>query len=166
MATTSELVTQLTIGRGRDVALLDGDSGAAGQTVLSYAHKPAVRVLSDPSGTAITWHWDPSSRRLTLHYTHDGLDQVSIRSGRSRLTCCWPTPAPRVSSGLSTPPAVRCWSAESSLVRTAAILGRRAALTGDTSAAGPITVWAPAGGARADLGRADAGRRPRATAAR
>ena len=46
------------MARGRDVALLDGDSGARGQTVLSYAHKPTVRVLSDPSGTAITWHWE------------------------------------------------------------------------------------------------------------
>ena len=41
----------MTLGR-RDLALLAGDSGAAGETTLSYAHKPTVRVLSDPSGRA------------------------------------------------------------------------------------------------------------------
>jgi beta-galactosidase GanA len=145
VATTSELVTQLTMARGRDVALLDGDSGASGQTVLSYAHKPTVRVLSDPSGTAITWHWDPSSRQLTLDYTHDGFDQVSIRSGRSRLDLLLADAATAGQFWVEHTAGGSLLVRGSSLVRTATVSGGRAALTGDTSAAGPITVWAAPG---------------------
>ncbi|MGA2924689.1 MAG: beta-galactosidase domain 3-containing protein [Solirubrobacteraceae bacterium] len=127
------------------MALLDGDSGAAGQTVLSYAHKPAVHVPSDPSGTAITWGWNRASHQLTLHYIHDGLDEVSIGSSGSRLDLLLADAGTAgqfwVEHTAGGPLLVR----GSSLVRTAAVAGRRAALAGDTSAAGPITVWAPPG---------------------
>ena len=80
VSTTSELVTPDHARRGRDVALLDGDSGAAGQTVLSYAHRPAVRVLADPSGTPITWHWDralaPADAALHPQRTGPGVDPL------------------------------------------------------------------------------------------
>src|SRR6202042_2408400 len=84
VSTTSELVTQMTTG-GRDLALLDGDQGAAGETTLSYATKPTVKVLSNPSGQPIQSNWDPSTGELQLTYTHSGLAQVQIGPGGSPL---------------------------------------------------------------------------------
>ncbi len=144
VSTTSELVTQMTLGR-RDLALLDGDPGAAGETRLAYPRRPAVRVLSDPSGKPITWHWDATSHVLSLDYVHDGLDQVSIDDGRSQLLALL----------ADTTTAGRFWVEHTSggpllvkgasLVRTASIGGRWAALTGDTATAGPLQVWGPPG---------------------
>ena len=144
VSTTSELITQLTLGR-RDVALLDGDSGSAGETSLSYGHRPTVHVLSDPSGTPVTSDWNASTGVLQLHYTQDGLDQVAVNDGRSRLLLLLADSATagqfwieHIAGG---PLLVR----GASLVRTASIGARGAVLTGDTSASGPIVVWAPAG---------------------
>lgn len=140
ISTTSELVAQARLG-GRDVALLDGDAGAAGEVSLSYARRPTVRVLSDPSGTPITAHWNAAKHVLELHYVHRGLSQVSVATGRSRLLLLL----------ADNPTAGQFWVEHTgrgaavvrgaSLVRTARIAGRQVVLTGDTSSAGAVQVW-------------------------
>ncbi len=143
VSTTSELITQMTQG-DRDVALLDGDPGSAGQTSLAYPSRPVVRVLSDPSGDPVGSTWDATTHVLTLTYTHDGLTQVSVTAGKVRLLLLladsdtagqfW---VEHVAGG---PLLVQ----GASLVRSAAVAGDRAVLTGDTASAGPLRVWAPA----------------------
>jgi beta-galactosidase GanA len=141
VSTTSELVTQTTLGP-RDVALLSGDGGSAGTTSLSYSRRPAVRVLSDPSGTPVTAHWNPSSHTLTLGYTHSGLTQVSVAAGRSRLLLLLADATTAGQFWVERTAGGTLLARGSSLVRTASASGRSAALTGDTSTAGPLQVWA------------------------
>jgi beta-galactosidase GanA len=143
VSTTSELVTQMSQGR-RDLALLDGDSGAAGETVLSYDRRPSVHVVSDPAGTPITSDWDPSSHQLTLHYTHGGLQQVSIQSGGSQLSLLLADSDTAGQFWAEHTPGGPLLVRGSSLLRTASVTGRRVALAGDTSAVGSLEVWAPA----------------------
>ena len=45
---TSEIMTNATIG-GRDVAVLYGDEGSDGETVLRYASQPTVQAAAAPS---------------------------------------------------------------------------------------------------------------------
>ncbi|HEY2298438.1 MAG TPA: beta-galactosidase [Jatrophihabitans sp.] len=74
---TSEIMTQAQIG-GREVAVLYGNAGSDGETVLNYASKPDV---SAPAGVTTTW--DASTGDLRLNYTHDGLQRVNISGGGS-----------------------------------------------------------------------------------
>lgn len=70
---TSELMTHGTFGP-RDVALLYGRHGQDGETVLRYADRPEVQVISG----RVKQTWDPASGDLRLNYRHDGLTQVRI----------------------------------------------------------------------------------------
>ncbi|OKI13395.1 beta-galactosidase [Streptomyces sp. CB03911] len=70
---TSEIMTHAQIG-DRDVAVLYGRSGQAGETVLNYAQQPTVQVLA---GT-VDQTWDPATGDLRLNYTHTGLARVLI----------------------------------------------------------------------------------------
>ncbi|WP_438291158.1 beta-galactosidase [Streptomyces sp. HUAS TT7] len=70
---TSELMTHGTFG-ARDVALLYGRHGQDGESVLRYAARPAVKVLSGQ----VKQTWDAASGDLRLNYTHDGLAQILI----------------------------------------------------------------------------------------
>ncbi|MEV6796218.1 beta-galactosidase [Streptomyces sp. NPDC051320] len=76
---TSEIMTDATIGN-RDVAVLYGDPGSDGETVLHYSSKPTVTS----SGGPVTTTWDEDSGDLRLNYTHKGLIRVSINGGGSR----------------------------------------------------------------------------------
>ena len=76
---TSEIMTNATIGQ-RDVAVLYGDQGSDGETVLRYASRPTVQA----SGGAVATTWDPATGDLRLNYTHDGLARVTISGGGSR----------------------------------------------------------------------------------
>jgi len=144
VSTTSELVTQMS-SEGRSVALLDGSAGASGETSLSFANRPAVRVLENPSGAPIGVSWNPSAHVLRLSYVHDGLSEVEIDSGHARLLLLL----------ADTDTAGRFWVEHTSggpllveggeLLRTAVVRGDRAVLSGDTSASGPLRVWAPTG---------------------
>jgi beta-galactosidase GanA len=139
--TSSELITQISAG-GRDVALLSGDAGAPGQTTLGYRSRPRVTVTADPSGDRIGSRWDAATHQLTLSYTHDGLDQVSISGGGSpRLLLLIADTA--TAGGFWVQHTARGPLLEqgANLVRTAAVSGSVAVLTGDTSVAGPLTVW-------------------------
>jgi beta-galactosidase GanA len=140
VATTSQLITRLTTG-GATIALLDGDPGAAGSTVLAFAHRPTVSVLANGSGAPVQAHWSATSHQLTLSYTTTGLTEVVLRAGARRLELLL---ADSTTAG-------QFWVQHTSggpllergaeLVRTASVRGARAILTGDTAAAGPLTVW-------------------------
>jgi beta-galactosidase len=75
---TSELMTDATIG-GRDIAVLYGRRGSDGETLLAFAAKPKVTVLSG----AIEQHWGKDG--LRLDYKHDGLARVLIEGGKRPL---------------------------------------------------------------------------------
>jgi beta-galactosidase GanA len=136
---TSELMTQAAIG-GRATALLYDPAGTDGETVLRYASQPSVRVLAG----SVPSTWDASRGDLRLDYTHNGLAEVEVTGGGS---------PPLLLLIASTNAAEGFWPESTRagsvlveggyLVRTAATHGSTLALTGDTSKAGPITVWAP-----------------------
>jgi beta-galactosidase len=73
---TSEIMTHLDLG-DRDVALLHGRAGEAGETVLRYQSEPRVRVLSGAASTT----WDPARGDLRLTYVHSGLTRVRVDGG-------------------------------------------------------------------------------------
>jgi beta-galactosidase GanA len=141
MSTTSELLAQTTLGQ-QDVALMDGDNGSAGETRLSYAHRPSVRVVSDPSGKPVSVNWNAATHVLTLGYTHSGLTQVSVTAGRSKLLLLLTDATTAGQFWVERTAGETLLVRGSSLVRTASTGGRTVALTGDTSAAGPLQVWA------------------------
>jgi beta-galactosidase GanA len=76
---TSEIMTNATIGN-RDVAVLYGNAGSDGETVLNYASQPDVHAI----GGDVTSTWDAATGDLRLNYKHDGLTRVSITGGGSR----------------------------------------------------------------------------------
>ncbi len=76
---TSEIMTNATIDN-RDVAVLYGDQGSDGETVLNYASRPTVQA----SGGAVTTTWDPTTGDLRLNYQHNGLIRVQISGVGSR----------------------------------------------------------------------------------
>jgi beta-galactosidase GanA len=77
---TSEIMTNATIA-GRDVAVLYGDHGSDGETVLNYKTQPTVTS----SGGAVTSTWNPATGDLRLNYTHDGLIRVQVTGGQHPL---------------------------------------------------------------------------------
>jgi beta-galactosidase GanA len=136
---TSEIMTHLQQA-GKDVALLYGRDGEDGETVLRYADKPHVTVLSGD----VTSSYDATTGDLRLDYTHNGLAEVQINGGdRPQLTL--------LLADLTT--AGTFWRQDTAagpvlergpeLVRTAAIDGSRLRLTGDTKDASQLRVWAP-----------------------
>jgi beta-galactosidase GanA len=137
---TSEIMTHLQQG-GKDLALLYGRDGEDGETVLRYADRPHVQVLS---GDVVS-SWDGATGDLRLDYTHNGLAEVQVNGGdRPQLTLLL---ADDTTAGMF-------WRQDTAagpvlergpeLVRTAAISGSTLALTGDTEQAADLQVWAPA----------------------
>jgi beta-galactosidase GanA len=76
---TSEIMTSATIG-DRDVAVLYGDGGSDGETVLRYASKPTVTA----SGGPVTTTWDAATGDLRLNYTHKDLIRISVDGAGQR----------------------------------------------------------------------------------
>lgn len=76
---TSEIMTHLARADG-DLALLHGRPGEAGQTVLRYASRPTVTVLSG----AVTSTWNAVTGDLRLDYTHVGLAEIRVSGGGRR----------------------------------------------------------------------------------
>jgi len=134
---TSELMTQAEIG-GQDVAVLYGRAGQDGETVLRYAAQPNVQVLSG----SVTSTWDASRGDLRLNYTHSGLARVLITGG----------PRPLLLLLATDQVAEQFWEQQtasgpvlvlgSDLLRTATSTDGTLALTGDTSQAGSLEVFA------------------------
>ena len=136
---TSELMTQAAIG-GQATALLYDPAGTDGETVLRYASQPAVSVLAG----SVQSTWDASRGDLRLDYVHNGLAEVEVSGGGD---------PPLLLLITTTDGAEGFWPESTAagtvlvqggyLVRTAAARGSTLALTGDTSAAGGLAVWAP-----------------------
>jgi beta-galactosidase GanA len=137
---TSELMNQATIG-GHATALLYDPAGTDGETVLRYTSQPTVKVLAGSVQTT----WDASRGDLRLDYVHNGLARVEITGGGA---------APLLLLITDTNTAEGFWPVTTSagpalvqgayLVRTATVRGTTLALTGDTSRASALSVWAPA----------------------
>ncbi len=138
---TSEILTHVEAG-DRDVAVLHGRAGEAGDTVLRYSAEPRVHVLAgDVEST-----WDAQRGDLRLHYVHAGLSRVQISGGgRPSLellladggaaSSFW-----RVDAGAA-PLLVR----GPYLVRSAERRGDELWLRGDTERESPLEVFAPPG---------------------
>jgi len=137
---TSEIMTNATIGN-RDVAVLYGDAGQAGETVLRYAKQPTVTVL-DGSATST---WDASRGDLRLNYIHNGLTRVLVSEPGSR-------PLLLLLGDKAT--AETFWRQDTAsgpvlvrgthLLRTAQAAGHTLALTGDTDTDGSVEVFSAA----------------------
>ena len=76
---TSEIMTSATIG-DRDIAVLYGDQGSDGETVLRYGSRPTVTA----NGGMVATSWDQATGDLRLNYTHKGLIRVSITGDGQR----------------------------------------------------------------------------------
>ncbi|WP_331744825.1 beta-galactosidase [Streptomyces mirabilis] len=128
---TSEIMTSATIG-DRDVAVLYGDAGSDGETVLRYASKPTVTS----SGGPVTTTWDATTGDLRLNYTHKDLIRVSITgSGQRPLELLVGDKATAKTFWREDTAAGPVLVRGSHLLRTAASLhgGRTLALTGDNA---------------------------------
>ncbi|NBH04777.1 beta-galactosidase, partial [Amycolatopsis sp. SID8362] len=137
---TSEVLTSAAIG-GRDVAVLYGDHGGPGETVLRFAKQPSVQVL----GGAATSTWDAARGDLRLNYTHDGLARVLVTAPGARpLLLLLADKATAATfwrqDTASGPVLVR----GTDLVRTAATQNGTLALTGDTGTDGAFEVFTAA----------------------
>ncbi len=139
---TSQIMTSQAIG-GRDVAVLYGDQGAAGETVLRYTSRPTIQS----SGGAVAVTWDSATGDLRLNYTHSGLARVTVTGGGSR---------PLLLLLADEPTAETFWTQDTAsgpvlvrgthLLRTATSLdgGATLALTGDNGADPGIEVFTSA----------------------
>ncbi|MFD2415076.1 beta-galactosidase [Amycolatopsis pigmentata] len=137
---TSEIMTHATIG-GRDVAVLYGDQGQPGETVLRFGKQPSVRVI-DGSATSV---WDAARGDLRLNYTHQGLTRVLVSEpGNRPLLLLLGDKATAATfwkdDTASGPVLIR----GTQLVRTAADERGTLALTGDTGADGAFEVFGTA----------------------
>jgi beta-galactosidase GanA len=136
---TSELFTHLRQG-ARDVAVLHGRSGEAGETVLRFARKPNLRVLAG----RVDQQWDAARGELRLNYRHEGLAELLVDGAdraplllliadEAQTAALWRLQPAGAEPVLVLSPA---------LTRTAQRDGAALSLTGDTLADSPLRVWA------------------------
>ena len=122
------------------MALLYGRDGEDGETVLRYAGAPTVKVVS---GT-VTSTFDATTGDLRLDYVHNGLAEVQISGGgRPDLTLLLADTTTADSFWRQDTSAGPVLEQGPELVRTARASGPVLELTGDTSAATTMRVWAP-----------------------
>ncbi|MTV53795.1 beta-galactosidase [Pseudoduganella buxea] len=142
---TSELQTHLQDGE-RDIALLHGRTGEAGETVLRYASAPRVEVLAGK----VTQRWDGKAGLLKLDYRHDGMARVRITGGgRAPLLLLLADEGHSVQFWTQDTPAGRLLQLSSALVRGATLAGDELRLRGDSSETARLEIWgAPARAAR------------------
>ncbi|GAA1883676.1 beta-galactosidase [Lapillicoccus jejuensis] len=142
---TSEIMTTATIG-DRDVALLYGDQGTDGETVLHYASQPTVTVQANGTAGSVTSTWDAATGDLRLNYRHGGLARVTVSGGGAAR--------PVLLLLADKPTAETFWRQDTAagpvlvrgthLLRTATTLGTTLALTGDNGDDNGIEVFASA----------------------
>ena len=131
---TSELMTNATIG-GRDIAVLYGDAGSDGETVLRYAAQPPVTS----AGGDVKTTWDAASGDLRLNYKHAGLIRVLVGGPRPLLLLI----GDKTTAGTF-------WRQGDTIVRGthllrgAAVSGDTLALTGDNADGAAIEVFTTA----------------------
>jgi beta-galactosidase GanA len=136
---TSEILTHETIG-GRDVAVLYGRDGQAGETMLDYPVRPTVTVLS---GT-VSNTYNAGTGDLRLNYTHGGLARVLVTGGARPLLLLLGTDETAATFWRQQTPAGPVLVRGPYLLRGAATTGTTLALTGDTAAAGDLEVFSTA----------------------
>jgi beta-galactosidase GanA len=135
---TSEIETVLRQGT-TDLLVLYGRTGEPGNTILRYTSQPTVTVLA---GTVTSSF---SNGDLNLQYTHSDLAQVRITGGgRDPLTLLIARQSIADTMWRQDTSAGPVLERGPLLVRTAAASGATLALTGDTSAASSLEIWAPA----------------------
>ncbi|WP_406128738.1 beta-galactosidase [Streptomyces canus] len=132
---TSEIMTHAKIG-DREVALLYGRAGEAGETVLRYTARPKVTVLAGD----VTTTWDAARGDLRLNYTHKGLARVLVNGMELLIADTAETAHWWRQDTAAGPVLVR----GPSLVRTAEQAGDTLKLTGDSTKAAKIEVIADA----------------------
>ncbi|MDX2759460.1 beta-galactosidase [Streptomyces europaeiscabiei] len=132
---TSEIMTHVRIA-DRDVALLYGREGEAGETVLRYAERPEVTV---PDGE-VTTTWDAERGDLRLNYIHKGLTRVLVNGMELLIADTAETAHWWQQDTAKGPVLVR----GPSLVRTAELARGTLKLTGDSIKATKIEVIADA----------------------
>ncbi len=140
--TTSHLMTHAAIG-DRDVALLTGPAGDDGETVLRYPEEPNIGYLT--GSAAVTASYDATSGDLRLNYVHGGLIQVLITPAGAR--------PPLLLLLADDDTAASFWRHDShagpvltrgpALVRSVEAHDEKLELTGDTTVAAALEVWAP-----------------------
>ena len=146
---TSEIMTHFAEG-SQDVALLYGRDGEDGETVLRYSSQPTVNVVSGNVSST----YDPTTGDLRLDYVHNGLAEVQIiGGGRPPLTLLLADNTTADTFWRQDTPPAPVLEQGPELVRTATITGAALHLTGDTSAATTMKVWAPAQREGRDLER-------------
>jgi beta-galactosidase GanA len=132
--TTSHLMTYTDA-----LAVLTGPDGDTGEIVLNYSSQPAV--------AGATASYDASTGDLLISYTHSGLAAITITPVKGEGEAGGGKPLTLLVADDDT--AATIWRADSvivagpALLRDAEIRDRTAWLTGDTSAATGILVWAP-----------------------
>ncbi len=132
---TSELMTNAAIG-GRDVAVLYGDAGSDGETVLRYAAQPTVTS----SGGDVKTTWDAASGDLRLNYKHTGLIRVLVDGGTRPLLLLIGDKAAAGTFWRQGDTIVR----GTHVLRGASVDGDTVKLTGDAGDAGAIEVFSAA----------------------
>ncbi|AGL17620.1 beta-galactosidase [Actinoplanes sp. N902-109] len=136
---TSEVLTHEAIG-GRDIAVLYGTDGTAGQTVLRYASRPRVTVLD--GAARASW----SGHDLRLDYTHRGLTRVLVQGGgRTPLLLLLGTDATAAAFWRADTAAGPVLVRGSDLLRSASVIGSAVSLRADSAARAPIEIWAAPG---------------------
>lgn len=141
--TTSTLLTHLRQG-DRDIAVLYGPRGEDGETVLRFKKKPVVTVLSGN----VTVTWDVKSHDLRLNYVHTSMNRVRIETGTTakdteRLELLLAEDAVAKTFWRQDTPDGPVLERTYALIREAKFDGTTLNLTGDTSEAGDIEIWAP-----------------------
>jgi len=139
---TAQPMYQATIGN-QDIAVLTGRSGDPVELMLPAAKAPTVTVLAGSASSS----YDAANARLRLNATLSGLIRVLVGYGDGCLpllvlladdaasTVLW-RHATAAGTVLVSGPA---------LLRDAATSGAAVRLTGDTTAASALEVWAPSG---------------------
>ncbi|MDT8912671.1 beta-galactosidase [Amycolatopsis sp. PS_44_ISF1] len=134
---TSEVMTSATTG-GRDLAVLYGDHGGPGETLLRFAQQPKVQIL----GGSATSTWDAARGDLRLNYTHTGLTRVLVSSpGRRPLLLLLADKATAATFWRQDTAAGPVLVRGTDLLRTATTRPGRLALTGDTGTDGAFEVF-------------------------
>jgi beta-galactosidase GanA len=134
---TSELMTHATIG-GREVALVYGDAGQPGETVLSAATQPKVEVLEGK----VEQVWADGD--LRLNYVHGGVARVRI-SGADFATPLLLLIADKDAAATfwrRDTPAGAVLVRGTHLLRGASVSGDVLDLSGDTGSDGAVEVFA------------------------
>ncbi len=136
---TSDLQTHLQQGN-RDIAIFTGRPGEDGETVLRYAKKPKVEVLSGAATTV----YDKKSGDLRLNYKQDGLIRLRISGGgKPELLLFLGDDAAGQQFWQQKTPEGAVLQRTGALIREAEFKSTTLALTGDTSSDSPIDIWSP-----------------------